>query len=76
MTVQKTGLGSTLSIVNEIRARLAGPGAVAGRCLRRRNRRSISFRARAIKGVITEAVIAAALTALMVLLFLVAGAAP
>ena len=71
MTIQKTGSASTLSIVNEIKARLARvrealpPGASVAAT----GDQSVFVRA-AVKGVVTEALIAAALTALMVLLFL------
>jgi multidrug efflux pump subunit AcrB len=71
MTVQKTGSASTLSIVNEIRARLGRVRELlpAGASVAATGDQSVFVRG-AIKGVITEAVIAAALTALMVLLFL------
>jgi multidrug efflux pump subunit AcrB len=71
MSIQKTGAASTLNIVNEIQARLPRvrellPGGVN---INTTADQSVFVRA-AVKGVVTEAVIAAALTALMVLLFL------
>jgi multidrug efflux pump subunit AcrB len=71
MSIQKTGSASTLSIVNEIKARLPRVRELLpdGASLALTGDQSVFVRG-AIKGVITEAVIAAALTALMVLLFL------
>lgn len=71
MTVQKTGSASTLSIVSEIRARLPRVRELLpdGASVAATGDQSVFVRG-AIKGVVTEAVIAAALTALMVLLFL------
>ena len=71
MSIQKTGAASTLNIVNEIRARLPRvrellPDNVA---ISPTGDQSVFVRA-AVNGVVLEAVIAAALTALMVLLFL------
>jgi multidrug efflux pump subunit AcrB len=71
MTIQKTGSASTLSIVNEIRARLPRVRELLpeGATITPTGDQSVFVRA-AIKGVVTEAIIAAALTGLMVLLFL------
>ncbi|HUN76071.1 MAG TPA: efflux RND transporter permease subunit [Steroidobacteraceae bacterium] len=71
MTIQKTGSASTLSIVNAIRARLSRARELApeGTTITPTGDQSVFVRA-AIKGVATEAVTAAALTALMILLFL------
>jgi multidrug efflux pump subunit AcrB len=71
MTIQKTGSASTLNIVNEIKARLPRVRELLpeGASITPTGDQSVFVRG-AIKGVITEAVIAAALTALMVLLFL------
>jgi multidrug efflux pump subunit AcrB len=71
MSIQKTGSASTLSIVNEIKARLPRVRELLpdGASIALTGDQSVFVRG-AIKGVITEAVIAAALTALMVLLFL------
>jgi multidrug efflux pump subunit AcrB len=71
MTIQKTGSASTLSIVNAIRARLPRARELLpeGASITPTGDQSVFVRA-AIRGVATEAVIAAALTALMILLFL------
>jgi multidrug efflux pump subunit AcrB len=71
MSIQKTGSASTLSIVNEIKARLPRVRELLpdGASIAVTGDQSVFVRG-AIKGVITEAVIAAGLTALMVLLFL------
>jgi multidrug efflux pump subunit AcrB len=71
MTVQKTGSASTLNIVNEIRSRLprVREQLPEGASVALTGDQSVFVRA-AIRGVITEAMIAASLTALMVLLFL------
>jgi multidrug efflux pump subunit AcrB len=71
MTIQKTGAASTLNIVNEIQARLPRVREVLpdGASINATGDQSVFVRA-AVKGVVTEAIIAAALTALMVLLFL------
>lgn len=71
MSIQKTGTASTLSIVNEIRERLSRVRELLpdGASVAATGDQSVFVRG-AVKGVITEAVIAAALTALMVLLFL------
>jgi multidrug efflux pump subunit AcrB len=71
MTVQKTGTASTLSIINEIKSRLPRVRELLpdGASIAVTGDQSVFVRG-AIKGVITEAVIAAGLTALMVLLFL------
>ena len=71
MTIQKTGSASTLSIVNAIRERLPRVRELLpeGASIAATGDQSVFVRA-AIKGVITEAVTAAGLTALMVLLFL------
>jgi len=71
MSIQKTGSASTLSIVNEIKARLPRVRELLpdGASIAVTGDQSVFVRG-AIKGVVTEAVIAAALTALMVLLFL------
>jgi multidrug efflux pump subunit AcrB len=71
MTILKTGTASTLSIVNTIKAKLPyvrellPPGA----SITPTGDQSVFVRA-AIRGVVVEAVIAAGLTALMILLFL------
>jgi multidrug efflux pump subunit AcrB len=71
MTVQKTGSASTLTIVDEIRARLPRVRELLpdGASIAATGDQSVFVRG-AIRGVMTEAAIAAALTALMVLLFL------
>jgi multidrug efflux pump subunit AcrB len=71
MSIQKTGAASTLSIVNEIQARMPRVRELLpdGASINTTADQSVFVRA-AIKGVVTEAVIAACLTALMVLLFL------
>jgi multidrug efflux pump subunit AcrB len=71
MTIQKTGAASTLNIVNEIRSRLPRVRELlpAGASIDATGDQSVFVRA-AVKGVVTEAVLAACLTALMVLLFL------
>ena len=71
MTIQKTGTASTLSIVDAIRARLPRVRELLpeGASITPAGDQSVFVRA-AIRGVAAEAVIAAALTALMILLFL------
>jgi multidrug efflux pump subunit AcrB len=71
MTIQKTGAASTLNIVNEIRSRLPRVRELlpAGTSIDATGDQSVFVRA-AVKGVVMEAVLAACLTALMVLLFL------
>jgi multidrug efflux pump subunit AcrB len=71
MTIQKTGAASTLNIVNEIRARLPQVRELLppGASIDATGDQSVFVRA-AVKGVVMEAVLAACLTALMVLLFL------
>jgi multidrug efflux pump subunit AcrB len=71
MTVQKTGSASTLNIVNEITSRLSRVRELLppGASVVPTGDQSVFVRA-AVRGVITEATIAAGLTALMVLLFL------
>ncbi len=71
MSIQKTGSASTLSIVNEIKARMPRVQELIpeGASVAATGDQSVFVRA-AIRGVVTEALIAAALTALMVLLFL------
>jgi multidrug efflux pump subunit AcrB len=71
MTIQKTGSASTLNIVNTIKARLPRVRELLpeGVSITPTGDQSVFVRA-AIRGVVTEALIAAALTALMVLLFL------
>jgi multidrug efflux pump subunit AcrB len=71
MSIQKTGAASTLNIVNEIHDRLPRVRELLpeGASINTTGDQSLFVRA-AIKGVVTEAVIAACLTALMVLLFL------
>ncbi|HWS68968.1 MAG TPA: efflux RND transporter permease subunit [Steroidobacteraceae bacterium] len=71
MTIQKTGAASTLNIVNEIRARLPRVRELlpTGASIDATGDQSVFVRA-AVKGVVMEAVLAACLTALMVLLFL------
>jgi len=71
MTIQKTGSASTLNIVNSIMERLPRVRDLLpeGASITPTGDQSVFVRA-AIRGVVTEALIAAALTALMVLLFL------
>jgi multidrug efflux pump subunit AcrB len=71
MTIQKTGAASTLNIVDEIRSRLPRVRELlpAGASIDATGDQSVFVRA-AVKGVVMEAVLAACLTALMVLLFL------
>jgi len=71
MTVLKTGTASTLSIVDAIRAKLPYVRELLpeGASITPTGDQSVFVRA-AIRGVVVEAVIAAGLTALMILLFL------
>jgi len=71
MTVQKTGSASTLNIVNTIKERLPNIREIlpAGANIEATGDQSV-FVSAAVQGVAMEAVIAAALTALMILLFL------
>ncbi len=71
MSIQKTGSASTLSIINQIKALLPTVKEILppGLNLSKFADQSI-FVTSAIQGVITEGIIAAALTALMILLFL------
>jgi multidrug efflux pump subunit AcrB len=71
MSIQKVGAASTLNIVNEINNRLPRVRELLpdGASVSTTGDQSLFVRA-AVKGVVTEAVIAACLTALMVLLFL------
>src|ERR1700733_385763 len=71
MSIQKTGSASTLTIVNTIKDRLPRVRELIpdGASVAATGDQSVFVRA-AIRGVVTEAMIAAALTALMVLLFL------
>jgi len=71
MTIQKTGSASTLNIVNSIKERLPRVRELlpAGAHIDATGDQSVFVRA-AVTGVVTEALIAACLTALMVLLFL------
>ena len=71
MSIQKTGSASTLTIVNSIKDRLPRVRELVpeGASIAATGDQSVFVRA-AIRGVVTEALIAAALTALMVLLFL------
>jgi multidrug efflux pump subunit AcrB len=71
MSIQKTGAASTLNIINEINNRLPRVREVLpdGASVSTTGDQSLFVRA-AVKGVVIEAVIAACLTALMVLLFL------
>jgi len=71
MTVQKTGGASTLDIINAIKAKLPAVQAAAppGLDIRAVGDQSLFVKA-AISGVIREGAIAAALTGLMILLFL------
>jgi CzcA family heavy metal efflux pump len=71
MSIQKTGSASTLNIVNSIRERMPRVNELLpeGASVALTGDQSVFVRA-AIRGVVTEALIAAALTALMVLLFL------
>ncbi|MFZ0498690.1 MAG: efflux RND transporter permease subunit [Steroidobacteraceae bacterium] len=71
MTILKTGTASTLSIVNAVKSRLpyARELLPEGASITPTGDQSLFVRA-AIRGVVIEATIAAALTALMILLFL------
>ena len=71
MSIQKTGSASTLNIVDSIRDRLPRVRELlpSGARIEATGDQSVFVRA-AVKGVVTEALIAACLTALMVLLFL------
>ncbi len=71
MTIQKTGSASTLNIVNSIKERLSRVRELlpSGARIEATGDQSVFVRA-AVTGVVTEALIAACLTALMVLLFL------
>jgi multidrug efflux pump subunit AcrB len=71
MTIQKTGSASTLNIVNSIRERLPRVRELlpSGAHIDATGDQSVFVRA-AVRGVVVEALIAACLTALMVLLFL------
>jgi multidrug efflux pump subunit AcrB len=71
MTILKTGTASTLSIVNTIKAKLPYVRELLpeGASITPTGDQSVFVRA-AIRGVVVEAVIAAGLTALMILLFL------
>jgi multidrug efflux pump subunit AcrB len=71
MSIQKVGAASTLNIVNEIQNRLPRVRELLpdGASVNATGDQSVFVRA-AVKGVVTEAIIAACLTALMVLLFL------
>ena len=71
MSIQKTGSASTLNIVNSIRNRMPRVNELLpeGASVALTGDQSVFVRA-AIRGVVTEALIAAGLTALMVLLFL------
>jgi multidrug efflux pump subunit AcrB len=71
MTILKTGTASTLSIVNTIKAKLPYVRELLpeGATITPTGDQSVFVRA-AIRGVVVEAVIAAGLTALMILLFL------
>ncbi|HEY6517347.1 MAG TPA: efflux RND transporter permease subunit [Steroidobacteraceae bacterium] len=71
MTILKTGTASTLSIVDSIRAKLPYVRELLpeGASITPTGDQSVFVRA-AIRGVVVEAVIAAGLTALMILLFL------
>ncbi len=71
MSIQKTGSASTLTIVNTIKDRLPRVRELIpdGASIAATGDQSVFVRA-AIRGVVIEALIAAALTALMVLLFL------
>ncbi|HTV79808.1 MAG TPA: efflux RND transporter permease subunit [Steroidobacteraceae bacterium] len=71
MSIQKTGSASTLNIVNSIRERMPRVNELLpeGASVAMTGDQSVFVRA-AIRGVVTEALIAATLTAFMVLLFL------
>jgi CzcA family heavy metal efflux pump len=71
MTIQKTGSASTLNIVETIKQRLPflREQLPEGAAIEATGDQSVFVKA-AVKGVITEGIIAAALTALMILLFL------
>jgi CzcA family heavy metal efflux pump len=71
MSIQKTGSASTLNIVNSIRDRMPRVNELLpeGASVALTGDQSVFVRA-AIRGVVTEALIAAGLTAMMVLLFL------
>ncbi len=71
MTIQKTGSASTLQIVNAIKARLPAIRELLpeGASIAATGDQSVFVKA-AVRGVVAEGLIAAALTALMILLFL------
>jgi multidrug efflux pump subunit AcrB len=71
MTIQKTGSASTLQIVNEIKTRLPVIRDLLpdGAAIAATGDQSVFVKA-AVRGVVAEALIAAALTALMILLFI------
>ena len=71
MTIQKTGSASTLQIVNTIKERLPAirEQLPEGASIAATGDQSVFVKA-AVRGVVAEAVIAAALTALMIMLFL------
>ena len=71
MTIQKTGSASTLQIVNEIKARLPIIRDLLpeGAAIAATGDQSVFVKA-AVRGVVAEALVAAALTALMILLFI------
>ena len=71
MTIQKTGSASTLQIVNTIKERLPGIRELLpeGASIAATGDQSVFVKA-AVRGVVAEAVIAAALTALMIMLVL------
>ncbi|HUK00920.1 MAG TPA: efflux RND transporter permease subunit [Steroidobacteraceae bacterium] len=71
MSIQKTGSASTLNIIDGIRARLPEVRELLpdGASIAVTGDQSVFVRA-AVRGVVTEAIVAAALTALMILLFL------
>jgi CzcA family heavy metal efflux pump len=71
MTIQKTGSASTLQIVNTIKQRLPAIRELLpeGAAIEATGDQSVFVKA-AVRGVVAEGVIAAALTALMIMLFL------
>jgi multidrug efflux pump subunit AcrB len=71
LTIQKTGNASTLDIISNVRARLPAIAAQLPTTLRMRTTSDQSIFVRsAISGVVREAIIAACLTAIMILVFL------
>ncbi len=69
-TIQKNGAASTLDIISRSRRCCRGSRPARRRAEDQAGRRSVDLRRAAVNGVVREGVIAAALTGLMILLFL------